>query len=337
MNIPQTYVVEKFYQFAGYPRYKKSSNTYEGGCSICKEGSSWGRKRRLYYMPDKSAICCHNCGWYGSAWRWVSEVAHLSYDEIRSEITANEFNLIDIKSLSVNNSQLEKSSEPLPKDSINLSSPQQVEYYKDDQMVTKAVRYINSRRLNKAVNRPPSMYISLTDFVHKNRLCIPSTNSDHSVSYYQTRSLLDDGSPKYLSKQYAERDVYGISGITDIYPNVYIFEGPLDSFFVDNSVAIYGIQEKSKQSLTVAQHEALSNLFYMNKVWVLDNQHIDNASREKSKLLLDRGESVFIWPRSLTEFKDFNELCMHHRLNEISHKFIDSNVYTGSDAKLKLI
>ena len=48
--IPEGYVAEKFYQYAGYPKYKKLTNVYEAGCPICREGKSWGKKRRLYYV-----------------------------------------------------------------------------------------------------------------------------------------------------------------------------------------------------------------------------------------------------------------------------------------------
>jgi len=34
--ITESYVVEKFYENAGYPRYKKISNIYEGGCPLCR-------------------------------------------------------------------------------------------------------------------------------------------------------------------------------------------------------------------------------------------------------------------------------------------------------------
>ena len=44
--IPEGYVAEKFYQYAGYPKYKKLTNVYEAGCPICREGKSWGKKAK---------------------------------------------------------------------------------------------------------------------------------------------------------------------------------------------------------------------------------------------------------------------------------------------------
>jgi hypothetical protein len=336
MNLPEAYVIEKFYQYSGYPRYKKSNNSYEAGCPICREGNSWNKKRRLYYLPESGVMCCHNCGWYSNTMKWVLEVSGLTYNEIVNEIKANEFNVIDISTETVSVSSFEV--ESLPKDSINLLSKQQVDYYHDNKIVQQAVQYIKSRKLDTAVNAPPAIYLSLTDSVHKNRVCLPSYDTNNKVVYYQTRSFLEnDDRPKYLSKINSPKNVYGIENVTDIHKYIYLFEGPIDSFFIENGVAIYGIQENSTQSLTEYQRDILSKYYYMNTVWVLDNQHIDTASREKTKLLLDRGENVFIWPRSLSKFKDFNEMCMKYNLDEIDHKFIESRTFSGSDAKMQLM
>lgn len=335
MNIPETYVIEKFYQYGGYPRYKKSSNTYEAGCPICREGNSWNRKRRLYYLPTDHVICCHNCGWYGDTLKWIIEVSGQSYTDIVHEINKNEFNVVDINALSAQRPAL-PDVPALPKDSINLFSKEQIEFYSDNKVVQTALSYIQSRRLGTAINRPPALYLSLSDPVHKNRLILPSYENN-KVVYYQTRSLLEgDDRPKYLSKMSSDRNVFGVENVTDIYPYIYIFEGPIDSFFVENGVAIYGIQEKSKHSLTTNQHEILSKMYYMSKIWVLDNQHVDDASKQKSKILLQKGEKVFIWPRGMEQFKDFNEMCVNYKLDEISQKFIETNTYSGTDAILKL-
>ena len=59
--LPQEYIIGKFYQYAGYPKHKKASNTYQGGCPSCKEGKSWNKKSRLNYIPNKGFIHCFNC------------------------------------------------------------------------------------------------------------------------------------------------------------------------------------------------------------------------------------------------------------------------------------
>lgn len=338
MNLPTTYVVHKFYQHAGYPRYKRVNSTYEAGCPMCREGKSWQRKRRLYFIPNKDIICCHNCGWYGSSAKWIHEIEDISYDEINRQISQDEYSTVNIMTSTLSSDKIdqETTTSSLPHDSINLFAVNQVEYYRENKIVNLALEYIKSRRLISAVNRPSALYISLTDPVHKNRLCFPNYNRSGKIIYYQTRRLLDDGSPKYLTKMNSEKGVFGIENISDIYSNMYVFEGPVDSYFVENSIAVSGIQESSKQSLTTNQHKLIQEFCLLNKVWVLDNQYTDKASLEKSKTLASQKEKIFIWPKELRKFKDINEMCVHYKLDEISIDFIDSNTYSGTEAVLKL-
>ena len=130
MDIPQDYIVHKFYQYAGYPRHKKNTNTYEGGCSLCREGSSWGKKRRLYYIVSDNIVCCHNCGWYGSPIKWIHEVSGLSWSDIYKETEEYDY-VPGLKIDIVNNLSLPD----IPHDSIDLFDTQQLRYYSTNQHV----------------------------------------------------------------------------------------------------------------------------------------------------------------------------------------------------------
>ena len=339
MTLPETYIIQKFYQFAGYPRYKKVANVYEAGCPICREGNSWGRKRRAYYIPQENVICCHNCGWYSNPIKWIMETGSLSYKDVVKEVSSedHQFQDVDTFTPTVN---IEYDIPKLPHDSINLYDGIQVEYYKDNPVILSAMQYIKSRRLRFAVNSPSALYISLTDKIHKNRLCIPFQDASGDIVHYQTRTILDntlDDVPKYLSKLGSDKTVYGVNNVSDIFPAIYIFEGPIDSFFVENGVAIAGIQENSETSLTSAQEEMLGKFYYLKKIWVLDNQRNDPASMKKTRKLITQNEEVFIWPRNLSQFKDFNEMCVKYGLDEISNTFIDKNTYKGRAAQLQLV
>ncbi len=71
----------------------------------------------------------------------------------------------------------------------------------------------------------------------------------------------------------------------------------------------------------------------MKRVWVLDSQWLDNASRKKSKILLDQGETVFIWPKEYgTVFKDFNDIAKKLNLSEIPERFILDDCITTANA-----
>ena len=72
------------------------------------------------------------------------------------------------------------------------------------------------------------------------------------------------------------------------------------------------------------------------KVYVLDNQYRDKAALSKSISLADNDELVFIWPKKLKQFKDFNDICVAGNKDKIKPEFILKNTYSGLKAKLLL-
>lgn len=327
MELPQEYIIHKFYQFAGYPRYKKTTNTYEGGCCLCREGNSWGRKRRLYYIVSDNKICCHNCGWYGSPIKWVQEVTSLGWSDIYRE--AEEYDYVP-------GFETETSTTftvpDIPHDSINLFDTHQLRYYESNQHVKSCLDTIAARRLDTAVNRPRALYTSLNDKTHKNRLLIPFYDVNGKVSHYQSRKIMSDSTPKYLSKANSEKTLFNVDNLNDP-DNVFIFEGPIDSFFVKDSVAVAGIQDTGKLALTESQQRQLDRYILSKKIWVLDN---DTTGRSKSRKLLEQDECVFVWPRELRSYKDFNDLCVKTARDEISREFVLRHSYCGLKGLVRL-
>ena len=328
MIIPEEFIVQKFYQHAGYPKYVKSTNTYMGGCPICREGSSWGRKSRLYFIPKDGVICCHNCGWYSKPINWIMEVEKVPYDELVRQIDKCEYEYGIPKEEKI----IPKQTEELPKDSINLFDKSQLKYYADNNIVSTAASMIIDRRLNTAVNRPRALYVSLNDPVHKNRLIIPFYSNKTKCDFYQSRTLLpiDNDRPKYLSKMNSEKTLFNYDQIKNNADHIFITEGPIDSFFIRNSVAVAGIQERSRQTFTSTQKTQLDRHFLMQTVWVLDSQWLDQASRMKTETLLKSDECVFIWPKDVgTRFKDVNDMCMFFKIDRLSRQYILDNTYCG--------
>lgn len=336
MILPQSYIVQKFYQYAGYPKYKKHTNTYEAGCPVCREGKSWQKKRRCYYIVDDNYICCHNCGWFSKPLRWIQEVSGLTFEEIVDECKSYDILPIDLGREEV----VEKkniNTDTLPLDSINLLNEEQLSFYKDNKVVKDALEVITKRRLNTAINKPDSLWLSLTDRIHKNRIIIPFYDDKKEIIFYQTRSIYDTDNkfPKYLGKLNGEKSLFNLNKVTLDLEYIFIFEGPLDAFFVRNATAVAGIQEKSNNTFSFLQKEQLGRFKFHKPIWVLDSQWLDQASKTKTQKLIDNGETVFIWPEKLgRQYKDFNDICISACINEISPQYIIENSYDGLKAKL---
>lgn len=334
MHLPESYIVSKFYQFSGAPKYNRCAKTYQASCPICREGKSWLKKKRLYYIPDEYRIFCHNCGWSGTPYAWIKQVSGLTYREIIDD--SLNYDTVDINAKEV---KAAAKTPTLPGDCINLYDAAQSNFYKDNEVVQKALNYINGRRLDVAINRPSSLYLCFdSGGVHDKRIIIPFFDSSNKIIFYQSRAFLpEDHKPKYLSKSQSERSLFNINKVDAANPIVYAFEGPLNAFFTKNSIAVGGIQENSMQLYSSKQAEQIEMLCkFTDIVWVLDSQWIDSASYNKTLKLIEMNQKVFIWPELLGKrFKDFNDICTSLMKDEITAEFIGKNTYEGLAARIK--
>ena len=120
--------------------------------------------------------------------------------------------------------------------------------------------------------------------------------------------MLDDDAPK----------VYGLDTIDKRLP-VYVVEGPFDSTFINNSVALCGSDGE------------IRDLERSDKVFVYDNEPRNKEIVSRIERCIERGERVVIWPTTIRE-KDINDMVLSgHNVQDI----VESNVYTGLQAKLK--
>ena len=337
MTLPDEFVIVKFYELGYRPFYNKFTNVYQCACPICKEGKSFKTKRRCYYIPKNENIFCHNCGWSGKPLKWITEVSGESeanvISELRDYIPSADTFQEEVQAPVVTTTTL-------PEDSINLSDSSQLNYYKNNDMIRAALHLIKHRRLDTAINKPENLYVSLTDKVHKNRLIIPFVNEHNSIEFYQSRTILTRDNkikPKYLGRVGSEKTLFNINNVKQTFDNVYIFEGPINAFFTKNSVAVAGITERGR-SFTIRQQQQLdTTLKLLKRVWILDSQWIDQASLIKTEALLQQGESVFIWPEKFGKrFKDFNDIAMHCKLDEIKEYFISKHTHAGLEGMIKL-
>ena len=128
----------------------------------------------------------------------------------------------------------------------------------------------------------------------------------NSVKYITI--MLEDNAPK----------VYGIDKINEKKP-IYIVEGPFDSHFLENSVAMVGADLDIRP------------FGWSNYIWVFDNEPRNREIVERNNKAIDRGDKVIIWPSQIVE-KDINDMALAgHDIMSI----LQSNTYSGLKAKVK--
>src|SRR5690606_803246 len=113
----------------------------------------------------------------------------------------------------------------------------------------------------------------------------------------QGRALLNSKN-KYITIM-ADPDQTKIFGLDKINYNkrIYIVEGPLDSLFLENSVAVMD-----------ANLSKFSGMF-MTATYISDNEPDNKDIRRVMRHIIDMDLDIFIWPSSILE-KDINDLIL---------------------------
>ena len=325
MELNQEFLVEVLYTHCRRPIHKKYQNVYSAECPVCKEGKSAGRSRRLFYFPHKQYFFCHNCSKSWRPFEWVKEITNLTVSEI---IKRNAEKLGNVYLPVISQAKLAEPLPDLPDNSIEITDDQQYTFYKDNKYIKLAYDYCIQRRLFTAINGCKRFFVSLDDKVHKHRLVIPFFDQNKKVVCYQTRALTPNQFPKYLTK-FGEKELFNVDNIDESVPYIFVFEGPIDSMFVRNGVAMASLSPTDKQ-----RHQ-LSTFFSYEIIYVFDNDKNNTQTQQKIEKYIRDGHKIFVWPTEFLKFKDFNEVCCNLRLDEIPWKFVVKHAMSGTGAMIK--
>ena len=153
------------------------------------------------------------------------------------------------------------------------------------------------------------------------RIIIPLRHSDGQLFGYQGRSLDPTSKMRYITVMLDEDapKLYGLEKINTKKP-IYILEGPFDSLFVENSVAMCGSDVD------------IRSFGWSDYIWVFDNEPRNREIVSRIERCINRGDKVVIWPSHIQE-KDVNEMILaKYDICTI----LESSVYSELTAKLKL-
>ena len=297
---------------------KKNSNLYNCRCPICGDSKKNKSRARGYFysVKNNTNYKCHNCGVNTSLNNFLKTfdfVLHQEYclEKYSSGFTGKNFT-----------AETPKFNFQKPKFKSKLNLPKALEN-------AQAKEYLEKRRLD-----PNKFYYaekfkewtnSLIDTFderalkyEESRIVIPLYYKKELIGF-QGRALCP--SPiKYITIMLGEDcpKLYGYDDV-DLEKLVYVLEGPFDSTFIDNSIAMCG----SDLNLT--------HLNISHPVYVYDNEPRNLEIHKRMISKIETGDPIVIWPNSIKE-KDVNEMVLSG-LNVES--VIESNTYSGLEAKLK--
>ena len=308
---------------------QKSDYLWNFRCPICGDSSKNKTKMRGYIYRRKSDLffSCHNCGashTFGTLLKMVDRSLYSHYQlECYSDgngptVKKTDFSLVK--------------TQPVFRKKIAINLPSI-----EDLPTTHAARgYVKDRKIPEKYFSQLFYAQNFHDFVKEMlpsyekklydepRLVIPFYDEENNLLGFQGRDLLKS-KIKYITIKLSDdnKKVYGLNQV-DKSKRIYVVEGPLDSMFLDNSLAmmdasLYNI------FLTVGNHDY---------VFVYDNEPRNKDIIKHMTKTIDMGKNLCIWPSHI-KHKDINEMILSGYSPSMIQGVIDSNTFTGLTAKLE--
>ena len=160
------------------------------------------------------------------------------------------------------------------------------------------------------------------------RLVIPFRDETGEVFAAQGRAFGSE-TPKYLTIKFDDKPkIFGLDRI-DWTKRICVVEGPIDSLFVKNCLAVAGADFNNIQDKAIEEDDFSAE----DIVMILDNEPRNKEIVKRMETLIDNKYELVIWPDSIKE-KDINDMVLQgYDVNTI----IDNNIYSGLNAKIALV
>ena len=159
------------------------------------------------------------------------------------------------------------------------------------------------------------------------RIVLPFYNENGELVGVSGRAI--NNSPlRYLTMRFRD-DVPLIFNLNSVdrTKTIYVTEGPIDSLFLPNGIAVAGSDFKK-----------IPEDIKDNAILVYDNEPRNKEIIKKMDEVIDLGYRVCIWnDKRITEYKDINDMIMSGLSESEVVDIINSNTVYGLSAKLQLM
>tara|TARA_Y100001972_G_scaffold126333_1_gene179828 strand:- start:584 stop:1360 length:777 start_codon:yes stop_codon:yes gene_type:complete len=151
------------------------------------------------------------------------------------------------------------------------------------------------------------------------RIIIPLKDKN-GIFGFQGRALNPKSKLRYITVMLNDErpKIYGLDKVDASKP-IYIVEGPFDSTFIHNAVAMCG------------SDVSIRSLGWSNYIWVFDNEPRNREIVTKISKCIGRGEQVVIFPHTIPQ-KDVNDMVLG---GQNIKNVLESNTYKNLQAELK--
>ena len=304
---------------------KKGDNLWNFRCPYCGDSKKSRTKARGFVFRKKNDLFfkCHNCGVGASLGNMIKTLDSRTYKDYIMERYKK---------------GVETRSSPQPEFHFNAPVFRKKGILKGLKSIKDLPKEHPARRIVEKRRLPPEslsdLYLCESFFKFTNsiipkkfpsldgdhpRLLIPFRDENGEVFAYQGRAFGNE-QPKYITiKIDADRDkIFGLDKVNKDKP-ILVVEGPLDSLFLDNCIAVAGADFSNMEGdLTV----------------IYDNEPRNKEINKQIEKTIDQGKSVCLWPDTM-KCKDINDMVISGYTKEEIQEIITNNTLSGVAAKLR--
>lgn len=316
---------------------KLKPNVWCFRCPICGDSHKDTTKARGYFYPHKDTIRfrCHNCGAGDSFYKFLEKFDSTLFAEYKLERFREK----------KNNVRILKQLTPPPKPPVIHRKPKQrktlygAPRLADLQHNHPAILYVRERMIPPekvrevyftddigSIAKQLSGYED-TYFGREPHILFPFINEDEELTHIQGRAIGKDikKSRRFVSLEVIADTpkVFGMNKIDHDKP-VIVVEGPIDSLFLDNCVAMGGSDIDY----------SLFNEF--NTIFVYDNEPRNREIIFRMERAVRNSFNVCVWPNTIKPKEDINDMIKRGLKPEEIHSIILANSFRGMKANLAI-
>jgi hypothetical protein len=302
---------------------KKGDNLWNFRCPYCGDSQKSRSKARGFVFRKKNDLFfkCHNCAVGASLGNLIKHVDSKTYDDYILERYRK---------------GIETKSSPQPE--FKFDAPVfKKNVFKSLQSISQLSQTHPARRLvgerslleySHDLFLCPSFYKFTNTLVPNKfpslcgdhpRLMIPFRNEEGEIFAYQGRAFGLE-TPKYITIKLDEDadKIFGLDRVDKSKP-ILVVEGPLDSLFLDNCIAMAG---------------ADFNNFEGDLTIVFDNEPRNKEICKQIEKNISQGRKIVIWPDTVKE-KDINDMILAGYSKKSIQQIITDNTFQTASASLR--
>ena len=293
------------------------ADLYNFRCPICGDSQKHRNKARGYFYQVKvnTNYKCHNCGAslsFNNFLKKLDPTLHKQYtmEKFKEGHTGKNF---------VVEEPVFEFKKPVFKKKLDLPRASEIPVAKEylERRKIDPTQFYFTNKFKQWVNTQKKTFDSTVK--DESRIIIPMYDTERNLIGFQGRSL-GPNSVKYITVMLNEEapKVYGMDRI-DTEKSVYVVEGPFDSTFVNNSIALCGSDGD------------LEYLKTYDLIYAYDNEPRNKEIVGRIERCIRDNKRVVIWPRSIIE-KDINDMALAgHDIMGI----LNTNTYSGLEAQIQ--